>query len=398
MESKDKKKIGIIFFIILVIAIVLDLTQENIGEDGVILRNPIGEADEEIALMLELEGYEEVYEYLLEVKAMRVTEEQAEGYFTRAISEIDEEFQEMGSVIPLKEAYQAGLVAAEWSFEPWNVINADGSVVQEKIPEEGLVVSAGVTLSCGEYQKMYQFSFELEPRELSVEERVFNALEAWIASELQKEGEQELRLPEELEGVALSWTKKQDSLFVKILFLEAIALFVLWYLQKKKQEEEKKKLDESIEMDYPDVVEQLALLLGAGMTIRQAWNRIATRYSDKRQKNQVSEKPVFEKIVQMNRRLVEGESESSAYQMFADEIGLMSYQRLIRSLLRNMEKGSTEMYVFLDQESHRAYEQRIHYAKKLGEEASTRMLLPLMLMMFVVMAIAMLPAIVNFSI
>lgn len=398
MESKDKKKIGIIFFIILVIAIVLDLTQENIGEDGVILRNPIGEADEEIALMLELEGYEEVYEYLLEVKAMRVTEEQAEGYFTRAISEIDEEFQEMGSVIPLKEAYQAGLVAAEWSFEPWNVINADGSVVQEKIPEEGLVVTAGVTLSCGEYQKMYQFSFELEPRELSVEERVFNALEAWIASELQKEGEQELRLPEELEGVALSWTKKQDSLFVKILFLEAIALFVLWYLQKKKQEEEKKKLDESIEMDYPDVVEQLALLLGAGMTIRQAWNRIATRYSDKRQKNQVSEKPVFEKIVQMNRRLVEGESESSAYQMFADEIGLMSYQRLIRSLLRNMEKGSTEIYVFLDQESHRAYEQRIHYAKKLGEEASTRMLLPLMLMMFVVMAIAMLPAIVNFSI
>ncbi len=398
MESKDKKKIGIIFFIILVIAIVLDLTQENIGEDGVILRNPIGEADEEIALMLELEGYEEVYEYLLEVKAMRVTEEQAEGYFTRAICEIDEEFQEMGSVIPLKEAYQAGLVAAEWSFEPWNVINADGTVVQEKIPEEGLVVSAGVTLSCGEYQKMYQFSFELEPRELSVEERVFNALEAWIASELQKEGEQELRLPEELEGVALSWTKKQDSLFVKILFLEAIALFALWYLQKKKQEEEKKKLDESIEMDYPDVVEQLALLLGAGMTIRQAWNRIATRYSDKRQKNQVSEKPVFEKIVQMNRRLVEGESESSAYQMFADEIGLMSYQRLIRSLLRNMEKGSTEMYVFLDQESHRAYEQRIHYAKKLGEEASTRMLLPLMLMMFVVMAIAMLPAIVNFSI
>ena len=50
----------------------------------------------------------------------------------------------------------------------------------------------------------------------------------------------------------------------------------------------------------------------------------------------------------------------------------------------------------MEQESKQAYEQRILQAKKLGEEASTRMLLPLMLMMMVVMAIVMVPAMLSF--
>ena len=151
-----------------------------------------------------------------------------------------------------------------------------------------------------------------------------------------------------------------------------------------------------LEREYPELVGQLAILTGAGVSIRQAWNIIATRYLDKRQKNLVSEKEVFESIVKMNRRIKEGENEKIAYQKFANETQNHLYHRLIRLLIGNLEKGNKGMQEALAQESSQAYEQRIISAKKIGEEASTRMLVPLMLMMLVVMAIVMAPAMLDF--
>ena len=51
---------------------------------------------------------------------------------------------------------------------------------------------------------------------------------------------------------------------------------------------------------------------------------------------------------------------------------------------------------YLEEEEHRAYTERILLAKKLGEEASTKMLLPLLLMMMLVMGIVLAPAMIGF--
>ena len=206
-----------------------------------------------------------------------------------------------------------------------------------------------------------------------------------------------MELPKELAGVNLNWSQKTESLSLKILLLEGVAVFLIWFLQKKNRQQEQKKLEESMERDYPDIVEQLALLLGAGMTLRQAFGKMAARYLDKRKKGLISEKAVYERLVRMHRRLSEGENERVAYRQFAEETRLMCYHRLIRILLGNLEKGSQGICEFLEQESRQAYEQRITQAKKLGEEASTRMLLPLMLMMLIVMAVVTVPAIISFS-
>lgn len=40
-----------------------------------------------------------------------------------------------------------------------------------------------------------------------------------------------------------------------------------------------------MKLDYAEVVSKLLILLGAGMSLKQAWNRISAQYSDKRQKN-----------------------------------------------------------------------------------------------------------------
>ena len=167
----------------------------------------------------------------------------------------------------------------------------------------------------------------------------------------------------------------------------------------KTQEKRKKELDrtQKIEREYPEVVGQLELLIGAGMNIRQAWNIIATRYLNNRQNKSYGEKEVYEGIVKMMRRIEEGENEKKAYQKYANEIQNSCFFRLMRHLTGNLEKGAQGLSIILEQEAKQAYEHRILQAKRLGEEASTKMLAPLMLMMIVVMVIVLAPAIVDFT-
>ena len=54
------------------------------------------------------------------------------------------------------------------------------------------------------------------------------------------------------------------------------------------------------------------------------------------------------------------------------------------------------MMELLEQESEKAFEERKHIAKKLGEEASTKMIFPLIIMMAIVMAIIIAPSIIDF--
>ena len=155
---------------------------------------------------------------------------------------------------------------------------------------------------------------------------------------------------------------------------------------------------EKMEKEYPDIVTQLALLLQAGMTTRQAWNRIASQYSFKRKENMIEPKPVYEAIVRMNRIFMEGESERVAYLQFLEAVPAPCYRKLMRILLGNLEKGTQGIAIRLQDESRQAFEKKILHAKKLGEEASTKMLAPLMLMLLIVMGMMMLPALMEFQI
>ena len=65
--------------------------------------------------------------------------------------------------------------------------------------------------------------------------------------------------------------------------------------------------------------------------------------------------------------------------------------------MNSKSKGGSDLCQHLEKEASKAYEQRIMDAKKKGEEASTKMLVPLMLMMVLVMAIVIMPAIIEFA-
>lgn len=397
MKRKDKQKIIMAFIVLLLVAIISDLSREKIIKNGTIERDPIGGEEREVSLIVGAEGQQEE-EYQLKVLPMQPTEDEAKEYFDRAITTIEKDFREVKEIVPIHTSYEEDIVKAEWSLAPYNLVDAEGKILYEKVEKEGNLVNAQVKLSCGKYEEIYQFSFEIMPKELSKEESFWIQLEEWMNEQLSKEGDASLVLPTEINGQKVSWREEREYITYKILLLELVAVLLLWVTMKRKKMEEEKKRILQMERDYPDVVNQLSLLLGAGMTTRQAWLKLSEQYSFKRKAKMIEEREVYEAINRMSRRFAEGESERALYHQFSQEIPALCFHKLMRLLLGNLEKGTQGISIRLEEESRVAYEQRILQAKKLGEEASTKMVFPLMLMLILVMGIVILPALMEFQI
>lgn len=391
------KKKGWVVLLLLGIAILSDATKEGIIKEGYIEREEMNGEEKKLQLQLEMEGIDKNYDYMLEVLPAVPTREEADILFEEAIKQIEKDFSKLEDVIPAEKEYLSDKVQAEWSFHPYGIISPEGEICIDKLEEE-TIVQAQVTLSCGDYEKIYTFSFEIEMPELSTKEQILLYVEDWLQQEMEKEGSNQIYLPTEAAGIHLVWSEEKEYVTPKVFLLVVISMLLLWMVEKRKIKEEEKKRIAIMEREYPDIVSQLALLVGAGMTTRQAWQRMAEQYNYKRNAQIMDEKPVYEALILMNRRLREGESERVVYQKFVEEIPVSCYRKLIRILLGNLEKGTKGLSTQLEEESRLAFEQKIMEAKKLGEEASTKMMFPLMLMLMIVMGMVMVPAIVGFQI
>lgn len=88
-----------------------------------------------------------------------------------------------------------------------------------------------------------------------------------------------------------------------------------------------------------------------------------------------------------------GVSEGAAYEKFGKRTGVREYIRLSTFLTQNVKKGSTMLLQQLHEEAKEAEEMRMRNARKLCEEASTKLLLPMIMLLLVVMILIMFPCV-----
>lgn len=75
----------------------------------------------------------------------------------------------------------------------------------------------------------------------------------------------------------------------------------------------------------------------------------------------------------------------------------MRYRRLSFLLSVHLKQGNNQLLTLLAGEADNAQEDRRKMAKKMGEEAGTRLLLPMMMMLVVVMFLILMPAYLDFG-
>lgn len=127
------------------------------------------------------------------------------------------------------------------------------------------------------------------------------------------------------------------------------------------------------------------------MTIRGTFQKLAGDYEAKCREGGKSS-PAYEEILYTCRELHSGVSEGLAYEHFGRRTGLQEYIRLSTLLAQNLKRGNSTLLDRLREEAEKSAEERLQQSKKLGEEAGTKLLVPMVLMLAVVMVVIMIPA------
>ena len=159
---------------------------------------------------------------------------------------------------------------------------------------------------------------------------------------------------------------------------------LLFYLKDHDLEKELEKRREGIERSYPEFVGKFVLLFGAGLSVRGVLQRIS-------EGEDLSGDLTLELKVLL-RDLKNGISETEALTRFGKRLGSPLYIRFSSFLIGNLKKGNADLLRLLQEEAENAFILRKNHAKKMGEEASAKLLFPMFLMLGVVMAVIIMPA------
>jgi hypothetical protein len=405
MDKKKLVEMAAVCILMLFLAGYVEQSDHVLQDGNQIARPESGSSADRVELLLDAGDVLEGYDYSLSVPARLVTGEEARSFFSEAEAEIaksffadGEEAEHVTQAVNMKKSYVDGEVEAEWSLDSYQVVDMDGNIIADDLGEDGALVLVTASLTCGEYEEEYSFAFHVYPQTPSAEEALLAAIGESLSQEEAKEGASRLTLPNEAAGISLHWSEKKQHLVWKVFFFEVVIVLLLRFVMIERRKNERKEQKAQMQLDYADVVCKLLILLGSGMTLKQAWYRITAQYSDKRQKKQTEKHYIYEEMLLTSNAIRDGESETVAYRKFADRVELGSYQRLVRILIQNLQTGSRGLCQLLEQESQTALEERKALARKLGEEAGTRMLLPLMMMLGIVIAIIMVPAMMSFQV
>lgn len=366
-------------------------------ERNQIARNEPGLGAQEKEFLVDVAGELKDYPLKLEIAEKKLTKAQKRAYLKEAEKELDTVIlggnsskDAVSKALFLPEYLQGGAVEASYRFSDYDIFHADGTIRQE--PQEPTVVEITAELICQEEAGLYQFSVCAVPREKSLQEQVAERLSSLVSQQNEREDVSYVSLPDKLEGRKITWRENTQNRGMIIALLGAAAAVGLILREKEEEKRQRMERERQLLMDYPGIVGKFSLLLGAGMNISLAWEKIALAYQKERESGKTEKRYAYEEMLTALHEIRDGTGELRAYENFGNRCQLAIYRRLSSMIVQNVRKGSQGMQKLLEQEEWEAYEQRKAHARQLGEEAGTKLLLPMGIMLVIVLAILVIPA------
>ncbi|MGI6010148.1 MAG: type II secretion system F family protein [Ruminococcus sp.] len=271
----------------------------------------------------------------------------------------------------------------------------------ENIPAEGTAVTLYVAFTCQDEREDFEWKVKVYPPALSAAEQwERNAQENFRELNQSSETGDIWYLPAEVEGKAVDW-KKPFSGAGMTAVATAWVMAMVWIVGKKRERmNAQKRRQEEMITDYPEILNKFVLLLNAGMNTRKAFSKIALDYRKKKQadRERFRERAAYEEIASVYSEMEQGVPEAEAYEHLGSRCGLAVYKTFSTLLVQNLRKGNGEIIDMLEREAVEAFENRKRRAKILGEQAGTKLLLPMVMMLVIVFVILLFPAGSSFAI
>lgn len=396
--GKAKKNFCMAAFIILLgnlLGIGILIKEEKERNIKYLERNSYGEGGYEETLFAETQG--KTQEITVYVEEESYTEKEIEHYIKEAKKELDKWLKKVkkgGKDFRFPQSLEGNPVKISWSTGNPEILSWEG-MLGEDIPEKGENVEIVAFLSLGEGTEIWQKKVTVYPPSLSEKKK--------LQKEIQKEAEllsenpsEPLYLPQTVRGEEIRYRKTGTETGRIICIMSLVLGLGVYPLQKEKEKKKRELVKKEMQRDYPDIIQKLVLFLRAGFTIRKAMEKIADGYLRSKEKYHAKERSAYEEIVRTCKEMQGGIYEAEAYERFGVRCGLSQYKVLSVLLVQNLKKGNKNLLELLEREEAVAEDERKRSAKVRGEEASTKLLLPMVLQLIVVLMILMIPAFFSF--
>ena len=390
---KEKKTIYILMAIELIgMAMTIGSGLKNMHiVDQSILRPEAGEGEEILEYDIETSDYSGPVEIVVEDKTL--SDEEIEQLFHEAIEEIDGSI--LGENVSLDEiikpinprrSYCNKRVKATWEFGDGDVIMPDGQIDYTRV-EKSQIIPVSVLLKCEKQEYLYSFDLQVMPPKVSSR----GAIEAYVNKYIGENESTEVYLPGEVGSEKINWKlpKNYDGLILMVLGV--IFIIMMPYIDGYMRQKEVAARQQQMELEYPNIVGRLAIYIGVGLGIRDAIKRIGMSYENENIENCYGKKI----MVELSRELQDGVSEYVAMEHMANKSNNKNYKKLALLLQQTGRQGNEKLVEALEREDVLAFEMRQNNAKKAGEEASTKLLFPMVGLFVVIMIMVIVPALLK---
>jgi tight adherence protein C len=184
-------------------------------------------------------------------------------------------------------------------------------------------------------------------------------------------------------GILLSVIMNESLCLIITLILLA---FLIIYVEYDKNDKLQKR-HEQILREFPHVLSQMALLVNAGMPLREALQMAAQK-----------ETGVLSREMKiLSDDMANGIPEYEALGSFAERCGVDSVRKLSSLITQNVRKGSSELAAALMELSNEVWRGRVSSVKEEGEKASAKLMVPILIIFIGILIMVAVPMFRNMN-
>jgi hypothetical protein len=362
-------------------------------EDNTLVRNEYGEGENTYSLQVS-DGDKE-YDISLELSERDYTDEEINELSAKFIDILDgnilgdnESFDKIEYDMNFASKISGYPFSVEYSTDR-SYISDEGKLVNREL-DEPVITEIEMTVKYNQFEVIHTvnvmvYSKALKPTLIEQIEELLNKEES------ENRESSEFTLPDKVDNIDLTWNFKRSYTGLLCFMITPVIVILIYIVKDKDLHKLVEEREVQMRLDYPDIVSALALLVGAGMTVPNAWKKIAYDYR-KRKENGGEIRYAYEEMLFTLYEMDSGVIQSAAYERFGRRCRIPCYNKLSTMVSQNIRKGAVNLPMLLKAEANEAFEDRKHIARKQGEQAGTRLLGPMMLLLIITMVVIMVPA------
>lgn len=386
--------LGVLFALNLISAAAAVVRSSRLDAGNIIEREDYQGNTREQDIRLSIDGKDTVY--ALEVAPVEYTEEEFYAHAAEVFAELANtmlgENEDAGHIyrdLKLAGKDRTGVFSIEWSSDCPEYITSFGEVRTSELKRD-TEVALRARLSYLDYSAEQIYFVTVCTKQENVENAETDIVGRFL-ERLEKESRNNKTfvIPNELDGVIISLQRNKKDISVWILLLGVPCSFCVIMLRNGRLKDRVHDRDIILTRQYPMFVNKLSLLLSTGMTLKTGLKQMIS---------EAEYKPdiLIQEILYTLREIDTGADEASAYEQLGVRLALSSYTRLMNHISRNLRLGTADLPQLMEDEVRLSVELKIELARKKGEEASAKLVFPMIMLMAVIMIIVILPAIVQF--